>query len=352
VDYLDDVRILLTVLVILHHIAASYGAPGLWYYAEPVSGPGSLLAFTFLMAINQAFFMGFFFLLAGYFLPPSLERKGRPAFVRDRLLRLGVPLVVYFFLLNPLAFWLAGSAVWELGPGPMWFAEVLLLFTLVYVAARPLIPTAGTVPVTKMSTASLALAMAVGSFLIRIRYPVNVWWSFPTIQPAHATQYVSLFLVGASLAGSDLAERLSPALTRYWRRAILLASAAVVLAFVSADVPGDGKTNLDPLVGGGTWQSFVTALWEQVVAVGLITNLLSMFARWQHPSGPIFRSAAASTYTVYIVHPILLVVLVRALHDVAIPSIAKFIIIAPIAVVTLFASAHYIRRAPLLRRVL
>ncbi len=77
--YLDDIRVFLTVLVILHHIAVSYGPPGVWYYNEPVSGPGSLLAFAFLMAINQAFFMGFFFLLAGYFVPPSLARKG-PAY--------------------------------------------------------------------------------------------------------------------------------------------------------------------------------------------------------------------------------------------------------------------------------
>jgi len=35
--------------------------------------------------------MGFFFLLAGYFTPRSLERKGYGHFLCDRFLRLGLP---------------------------------------------------------------------------------------------------------------------------------------------------------------------------------------------------------------------------------------------------------------------
>jgi hypothetical protein len=350
--YLDSVRILLSVLVILHHIAASYGPPGVWYYNEPPSGPGSVLAFTFLMAINQAFFMGLFFLLAGYFVPPSLARKGPRAFLRDRLLRLGVPLVVYVVAINPLVCRLAGGDGWQLGPGPMWFVEVLLVFTLAYVAARPFVPAVGAIPVSKASTSALALAMGAGSFLIRIWSPVNEWLAFPTLQPAHATQYACLFVAGAWASGSDLARRVSPALTRYWRRAILVATVPAVLAFLSTDVPGDGKTNLEALIGGATWQSLATALWEQVVAVGVITNLLRAFGGRRSEPGPVLSSAAASTYTVYIVHPIVVVALALALRDVPIPSLGKFLVAAPIAVVALFGSAHYVRRAPLLRHVL
>lgn len=353
VVYLDNMRILLTLLVILHHIAASYGTPGVWYYNEPVSGPGSLIAFICLMTINQAFFMGAFFFIAGYFVPLALKRKGPTAFLRDRFVRLGVPLVVYVLLINPLVSWLARGAAWELGPGPMWFVEVLLVFTLAYAGVRRFAPAiGGSIRINEASTSALALGMGLGSFLIRIRYPVNEWLAFPTIQPAHATQYVCLFVAGAWASGSHVAERLSPGLTRYWRRTMLLATAAVVVAFLSTDVPGDGKTNLEPLIGGATWQSFVTALWEQVVAVGLITNLLKTFAAWRHRPGPILSSAAASTYTVYIVHPIALVALALALRDVPIPSFAKFCLTAPIAVVVLFASAHFVRQAPLLREVL
>jgi hypothetical protein len=265
--------------------------------------------------------------------------------------RLGIPFVVYFLLINPFVAWLGSGARWQLGPGPMWFVEVLLLFTLVWLAVRPLVPAIRPPRIDAVTTSALALLMGVGSYLIRIRWPVNTWLPFPTIQPAHATQYVCLFAVGVWLAGSDLAGSVSPALTRYWRRAILLATVAVLVAFVSVDVPGDGVTNLDPLIGGATWPSFVVALWEQVVAVGLITNLVAAFAA-RAGGGPVLASAAAAAYTVYVVHPVVVVALALAFRGLPIPSVAKFLLIAPIAVVVVFGVAPWIRRAPALRQVL
>lgn len=104
IGYLDNIRVFLTALVVLHHFAITYGAPGWWFYVEqPVDGLTGAILFPF-VAINQAYFMGFFFLLSAYLLPGSLKRKGRRRFVADRLLRLGVPLVVYFLFLNPLVF--------------------------------------------------------------------------------------------------------------------------------------------------------------------------------------------------------------------------------------------------------
>jgi glucan biosynthesis protein C len=350
--YLDNLRVLLTILVIAHHVAANYGNLDVWYYNETVSGPVSALTFTFLTAINQAFFMGFFFLLAGYFVPSSFARKGTRAFLRDRLVRLGVPLVVYVLLIHPFVWLLGRDGGWRLGTGPMWFVEVLLLFTLAYLVVKPLLPGVGRMRLDKLSTSVLAVGMGLGSFLIRTRYPVNEWLDFPTIQPAHATQYLCLFALGAWASGTDLTEGLSRELARYWRRAMLVASLAVAAAFVATDVPGDGKTNLEPLIGGWTWPSLVTSIWEQVFAVGLIINLLWRFHVRRNTAGPVLSSAAASTYTVYILHPIVVVSLALVLRDVAIPSLAKFALTAPVAVLLLFASAHYIRRAPVLRRVL
>ena len=46
--------------------------------------------------------MGFFFLLAGYFTPASLERKGYAKFHRRPLSPLGLPLLAFIFILGPL----------------------------------------------------------------------------------------------------------------------------------------------------------------------------------------------------------------------------------------------------------
>ena len=46
--------------------------------------------------------MGLLFLLAGYFTPGSLERKGYASFLSDRFLRLGLPLLAFGLILGPL----------------------------------------------------------------------------------------------------------------------------------------------------------------------------------------------------------------------------------------------------------
>jgi fucose 4-O-acetylase-like acetyltransferase len=88
--------------------------------------------------------MSLFFLIAGYFVPASFERKGARAFLLDRLYRLGVPLLVYVLVLHPLlvkilhpdldvaAYILKGLRTLDIlsWTGPLWFVEALLIFTI------------------------------------------------------------------------------------------------------------------------------------------------------------------------------------------------------------------------------
>lgn len=146
--FADHLRVALTILVVLHHLAVIYGANAAFYYVEP-PGPNDRLAFLLLLVfvlINQAYFMGFFFLLSGYFTPGSFERKGSGAFLKDRLLRLGIPLLVFLFVFSPISFIgffqmpvaLRGFStpfIWQMYPmtigvGPLWFVEMLLVFDI------------------------------------------------------------------------------------------------------------------------------------------------------------------------------------------------------------------------------
>lgn len=73
---LDALRAVMTLLVLFHHTAITYGGAGSWYYRE-VQPDGSITStlLLFFNAINQAYFMGVFFLLAGYFTHRSLQSK-------------------------------------------------------------------------------------------------------------------------------------------------------------------------------------------------------------------------------------------------------------------------------------
>src|SRR5581483_1095800 len=151
--FLDHLRAALTILVVLHHLAVIYSATSAFYYVEPPAPQDHLygLLVVFLL-VNQAYFMGFFFLISGYFTPGSFDRKSAGTYYKDRLLRLGVPLLAYVFVLSPIASiglyqapagyaHLTPPLTWQqfphlFGVGPLWFAEMLLFFCLGYIIWR------------------------------------------------------------------------------------------------------------------------------------------------------------------------------------------------------------------------
>ena len=71
--YVDRLRVLVISLVVAHHAGQAYGPTGgAWPVFEDERSP--LLGPFF--SVNAAFFMGLFFLISGFFVPGSLERKG------------------------------------------------------------------------------------------------------------------------------------------------------------------------------------------------------------------------------------------------------------------------------------
>ena len=67
--YIDNLRICLSLLVVAHHWALANGGPGNWYTGENNLGEFRTLILSQFVAVNQAFFMGFFFLISGYLYP-------------------------------------------------------------------------------------------------------------------------------------------------------------------------------------------------------------------------------------------------------------------------------------------
>jgi glucan biosynthesis protein C len=74
-----------------------------------VDVPTAVISFMVLTG-NQAYFMGFFFFLAGLVTGPSLSRKGSWLFVKDRFIRLIIPVILYEVVFFPLLFWFVQDA--------------------------------------------------------------------------------------------------------------------------------------------------------------------------------------------------------------------------------------------------
>ena len=101
--FIDNMRIMLVSWVIVFHLAITYGAPGDWFYYEnsqTTVTEGAI--FALFLGISQAFFMGLYFLISAYFTPSSLERKGSRLYLRDRIIRLGIPLIIFVLIFDPM----------------------------------------------------------------------------------------------------------------------------------------------------------------------------------------------------------------------------------------------------------
>ena len=125
--YLDNLKVCLTVLVIMHHAGQAYGNGGDWAYTP--SNPAEFMPWIWhFFSTNAAFFMGLYFLISGYFVPRSFDKQGAKQFVHKKLLRLGIPLL----FMGGIICILTGKP--EIGH--MWFVESLLVFCLVYALIR------------------------------------------------------------------------------------------------------------------------------------------------------------------------------------------------------------------------
>ena len=154
VAYLDNLKVLLVAAIIAGHSFLGYsGFKGAWPYQNVREvGLGAvsqaILAIPVLPAV--LFAMGLFFLISGLVTPGSVARKGPSRFTRERVVRLGIPLAIWtlgiwtalLFAIHREAhhdwtFWYALLHRHPfLEPGPMWFVEVLLIYSLGYAAWR------------------------------------------------------------------------------------------------------------------------------------------------------------------------------------------------------------------------
>ncbi len=373
--FIDNLRILLLILVILHHLAVTYGGEGSWHYYEGRADTITATVLTLFVAINQAFFMGFYFLIAAYFVPRSLERRGSNQFLKERFLRLGVPLAFQLLVVGPLLSYGLGITVWGftgsiwayvveywkhyqgLDTGPLWFVEALLIFSIAYALwwrlAKPAahkVRREGAAP-GNVVIAIFALAVGLITFVVRIWLPVG--WVFAPLgfQFPHFAQYISLFAVGTIAYRRGWLFAISEDATRgrLWGRVVGLLIAIAPLLFVMG---GALRGNTAPFRGGIHWQALAYALWEQFMCVAMVISLLVWFRKRYNHQGGLSSAMSTSAYAVYIYHAPILVFVSLTLRSIALHPLLKFALASLISVPICLAIGGLVSRLPVARRIL
>lgn len=359
----------MTALVILHHAAITYGASGGWFYYElkPSAAVSSLLL-TLFCATNQAYFMGFFFLLAGYFTPASLEKKGYAKFICDRFLRLGIPLLAFIVLLGPLTaaivnaaegkgFWTTFAWLWSharIINGPLWFAQALLMFSLGYCAWRAIVgPRISNnlrvaIPIPS-SWWWLISALGVGIAALAIRQFVPTGVNVIGLQLGYFASYIFLFALGIAAWRNEWLRQLQWKNARPWVIGMVISWPVMPIAIaVAHKLNGVGKTDFS---GGLSWAAIVYALWEPFVAWGLIAAWLLAFRVYMNRDSRFWAWLNRRAYAAYIIHPPVLVSMALLFHGWMAPALIKFAVTGLLSCAVTWLLSDPLVRMPGLRRI-
>lgn len=362
--YIDNLRVLLTILVILHHTFISYGAPGGWYFTDKTTNEAALIFMTLFVATNQAFFMGFFFFLSALFSEPSYNKKGSTKFMADRLKRLGIPLLFYSFILSPLLNFLIykfgynkpatfiqyikGYDDW-IDPGVLWFVAALLLFTFIYFLIKKFKAKTADKTYSFPSNKKIflfAFTFGVVSFVVRIFFPVG-WVLHPVgFQFAHFTQYIAMFIIGLAAYRSNWLDKVN---FKQGKQCLVIALILIFVVFPTIFILA--KSSLDKFQGNGTWQSFTAALWEQLTGIAIMVAITA-FAKykWNYTT-PLLQSMSRAAFATYIFHPLFVISICLLLKPLNIDPAFKLVIAAPIAVIASFSFAFLIVKIPVIKDI-
>lgn len=357
--WVDRLRVVVIAGVVVAHVGTAYLVPIGWYYEERISSDLLERVLFLLIAPLANFGLGPLFVVGGMMAASSLARRGPASFVRARLLRLGVPVLVAFLVVDPVAdFWGARA---EGGDRPLaallsdfrgdrdigvfWFVLALLAFNLGYATWRarrsPPPATGGELGLGVLGALALAIVAVDAVVWLRWDYLTEHLWN---LRWAQWPQSGALFVLGVVLAERRIV------VTHALARGCGLVAAGGTLAFLGALVLGTHVSDdgADLTFGGNVALAPISA----VVALAFSVWVLDLFRRHDRPVSPVGALAARASYAAYLVHPLVLVAISAAARPLPWSPAAKFVLVAVAGVPTVFAVGHVVARLPGVRRVL
>ncbi|MEU6878837.1 acyltransferase [Streptomyces sp. NPDC046712] len=356
---LDAIRTLVVIGLVFFHSALVFDTRDDYY----VKNAETTQATTAVAGLAVVWAMPMLFLIAGLGACHSLRRRGAAGFTRERLLRLGLPLVVATVLLIPLPVWLRERAAdpaydqsyadflprffdvrWEWSDAPfvlegeyfetghLWFVVLLLAFSLLLaglalLAKGDVRPTLG------------ALVRRRGAILLIPAVPLTLICAFVGLEESFAGwsrwAYLLFFLYGFGLAAD---ERIRTAMRRDAVPAAMLGLALFLTGlplFLLAGEAEDGDpfTDMTGLAIGGR-ALYGAAGWCLLVAIlGLLDRRAARRAPRPADRSPgrglrLYGYLAAGVLPLYVLHQPIVVAVAYGVVGWEAPMLLKYLVIA------------------------
>jgi hypothetical protein len=363
---LDRARTFLTLVVLLHHAVIPYTHFG-------HTDPRSWIGFDAVVLATDSFFMAMFFFLSGLFTWPGIGRKAPHVFLRDRLLRLGLPFAIAAVTLIPIAYYAVElrlhpgttfAAFWwktvTVGPwpsGPLWFIWVLLVFdltaSLLYRVSATLVD-----PINRMSLKGfdrpavfygfLVAVTAIGYIPLLVYFGANRWFEFGpfSVQASRLLLYAFYFFVGVGVGAANfnrgiLSEDGKLPKDRWlWLIATLVPYVLMwVMIAIKREILGNPNTLPD-------WYQVVYGLFYVLFSAAILLTILAFFLHSKAPGPNLLDRMQADAYGIFLVHYPIVLWLQYWMFDFDWPAIVKATIAFVLTVILSWAATAALRRIP------
>ena len=346
--FIDNLKILMMAMVIAHHVGQAYGPTGGWW---PVKEPATAVILGPFFMVNRSFGMSLFFMIAGYFTARSCEKNGPAALVKNRLLRLGIPLLgfslfvvlINVFVFGPLETGKLG-AVWPIDVLHFWFVQHLIIYSLGYAAWQSLRipatqrPPHQTNPPGFGAILLFAIGLALATAIVRTWFAIDEWvylFGYLRIAPADVPRDLSLFLVGTLAFRKDWVLRFPSRAGYFWLAVgLLLAGSWYVYELWLSNVF---------VISDAAW-GLLLPLWESLLCCGMCIGLTVLFRDKLNIQTSFTREMAQSTYTAYMIHIFVVLFFQFLMLGLSAPPLLKFFLVTLVCVPVSFLFASFIRK--------
>lgn len=378
---LDNLRGFIILMVLAFHSFMAYmaslplspspfDAPPYDWQAHPIIDNDRWLGFDLFGAFQFLHLMQLMFFLSGLFVWPSLVRKGAAPFLRDRVLRLGLPFVVGVYLLMPAAYfpvycvrsidpsWSGFWSNWIALPfwpnGPIWFLWFILVLNVMAAGLYWLAPRSEELLGRLSAYASshperFFISLVIVSALVYLPLAAFfVPWQWVhlgpfAIQPSLAPQYAVYFLAGLAVGASGIDRsflRPDAMLAQRWALWLSGALASFLLWVVPAAmiVRGQDTAHLG--------LSIVRELGVVLFAASACFASAAFFLRFAPMRRRVLARISENAFGIYLFHYVFVIWTQYALLQIPMPAVVKGTIVLSVTLALSWAVSASVSSAP------
>ncbi len=377
---LNNLRGIVILIVLGFHSALAYvgwvkaatvdfDSPPFAWRAFPIIDSHRFFGLDLFCAWQDVYLMSFMFFLSGLFVWPSLQRKKDWPFLRDRVLRLGIPYLFGIAVVIPIAIYPAYAvtsvdpsvsdywhALWALPfwpNGPLWFLWQLLLLNVIAALVHFFAPGAlqalgrwSSAARTRLGLYFLALLAVSALAYVPMALVYTPWsWSnsgLLAVQLCRPLLYAVYFFAGVGVGVEGIDSGLVAAdgpLPRHWGFWLAAALAALALWMGLTAVTLNGGASIAVKIAADL--AYVLAC-----AAGSFF-LIAVSMRFAARRSLVLGSLGADAYALYLLHYGFVVWLQYALLAVPLLALLKAAIVFGLTLLCTWTTASAVRRVPL-----